>query len=296
MSSKFALVLAFSVVGFPKAGGAVDRQIGVDPALSTGYSQLTGGPPAPWAPRARQSCRGLLAALIGRGSWRWIEQCRERRVSASRESSRSASARPRCSSAARDQPVLWRRARRVRGVCFSRRRQAGSCRCHLGSTRWRRLTANCTRQPGVHAGDRRVEPGAAVVRAVGSSLCGLQRAQDEPTAQDRATFSVQRRQADHRGGRPGRGSRSDSGEHWCNSGRAHAAGGAPAAGSQVDVNRVIGGLLGAAGTLMRGGGEKPARDQAGNEAAAILSNPPMTSTDAGAASSPIYFRHVTGRR
>ena len=66
------------------------------------------------------------------------------------------------------------------------------------------------------------------------------------------------------------------------------AGGAPAAGSQVDVNRVIGGLLGAAGTLMRGGGEKPARDQAGNEAAAVLSNPPMTSTDAGAASSPIY--------
>jgi hypothetical protein len=54
----------------------------------------------------------------------------------------------------------------------------------------------------------------------------------------------------------------------------------------VDVNRVIGGLLGAAGTLMRGGGEKPARAQAGNEAAAILSNPPMTSPDAGAASSP----------
>ena len=41
-------------------------------------------------------------------------------------------------------------------------------------------------------------------------------------------------------------------------------------GSQVDVNRVIGGLVGAAGTLLGGGGSKPARDQAGNEAAAVL--------------------------
>ena len=43
---------------------------------------------------------------------------------------------------------------------------------------------------------------------------------------------------------------------------------------------------------MRGGGEKPARDQAGNEAAAVLTNPPMTSTDAGAASSTtLLVRH-----
>jgi hypothetical protein len=57
----------------------------------------------------------------------------------------------------------------------------------------------------------------------------------------------------------------------------------PASGSQVDVNRVIGGLVGAAGTLLGGGGSKPARDQAGNEATAVLSNPPMMSTDPGAA-------------
>ena len=57
----------------------------------------------------------------------------------------------------------------------------------------------------------------------------------------------------------------------------------PASGSQVDVNRVIGGLVGAAGTLLGGGGSKPARDQAGNEAGAVLSNPPMMSTDAGVA-------------
>ena len=59
--------------------------------------------------------------------------------------------------------------------------------------------------------------------------------------------------------------------------------GLPAGGSQVDVNRVIGGLVGAAGTLLGGGGSKPARDQAGNEAAAVLSNPPMMSTDPGVA-------------
>ena len=57
----------------------------------------------------------------------------------------------------------------------------------------------------------------------------------------------------------------------------------PASGSQVDVNRVIGGLIGAAGTLLGGGGSKPARDQAGNEATAVLSNPPMMSTDPGVA-------------
>jgi hypothetical protein len=40
--------------------------------------------------------------------------------------------------------------------------------------------------------------------------------------------------------------------------------------------------------LLRGGRDKPARDQAANEAAPFLSNPPITPTHAGAASSPIY--------
>lgn len=57
-------------------------------------------------------------------------------------------------------------------------------------------------------------------------------------------------------------------------------GGSP--NSQVDVARVVGGLASAAATAILGGSK--GRDQGGNEATAVLSNPPMTS-DAGAAPS-----------
>jgi len=65
---------------------------------------------------------------------------------------------------------------------------------------------------------------------------------------------------------------------------------APGGNTQLDANKVIAGLAGAAATLLRGGGQQPAREQARNEAAGAISNPtspvPGSTPDPGAAPAP----------
>ena len=183
------------------------------------------------------------------------------------------------------QPVFRRRARRVRGFRFRRHGRPDAADAISGQ-RLAQLTANCTDNP-------------AFTQMI--DVSNLVRQLTVPSGLRFAGFNV--RKMNHRAGPSYFGFSAakltivvadqdvaavPNPANIGGTAGGATTGGAPAAGSQVDVNRVVGGLLGAAGTLMRGGGEKPARDQAGNEAAAVLSNPPMTSTDGGAASSPTY--------
>lgn len=277
-----ALAVLFAVLANPAL--AVDRQIGVDPALATGYSQLTGRGPAPWG-----LARGSLAAgywqrssgaAQGDGSNNVVNaEFQLPEVQPTRIRSATYQFSGRASQCSGDEPVVFDvYAYPADGRADPADATAGA---RVGT-----LSANCKDNP---AFNRPIDVTHIVrqlsvpsgVRFVGLSvrkgnnrrfasymfinpgkLTIVVAEQDVAAAPNPASV----------GGTAGGAT----------------AGGAPAPGSQVDVNRVIGGLLGAAGTLMRGGGEKPARDQAGNEAAAVLSNPPMTSTDAGVASSPTY--------
>ncbi len=269
---------------------AVDRQIGIDPMLSMHWSTLTGGPTTPAATIGNHMMVGFWqrssGAKAGVGSintgvveFQLPENPPQRIRSATLQFKARAS---QCSGA---EPVVFE----VFGFPGNGRTDPADA---TTGVRLAQLTANCAdnpaftqlidatnlvRQLSVASGLRFVGFNVRKMNhRAGPSFFGFSAAkltivvadQDVAAAPNPASI----------GGTAGGGT----------------AGGAPAAGSEVDVNRVIGGLLGAAGTLMRGGGEKPARDQAGNEAAAVLSNPPMTSTDAGAASFPASSGYVTG--
>lgn len=279
MKLQWKLLLTCCAMVYASASGAVDRQIGVDPALATGYSQLTGGPPSPWG-----LARGSLAAgywqrssgaAQGVGSNNVVNaEFQLPEVQPTRIRSATYQFSGRASQCYGDEPVVFD------VYAYPANGRADPVDATAGA-RVGTLSANCKDNPAfnrpidvthivrqlsvpsgvrfvglsVRKGNNRRGPSYMFINP--GKLTIVVADQDVAVAPNPASIG-------------GTG------------------GGAPAAGSQVDVNRVIGGLLGAAGTLMRGGSEKPARDQAGNEAAAVLSNPPMTSTDAGVASSPTY--------
>ena len=281
MKLKLGFLLAFSVVSFPWASSAVDRQIGIDPMLSVHWSTLTGGSTPPAATMGNHMMVGFWqrssGAKAGVGSINTgvvefqLPENPPQRIRAA-----TLQFRARASQCAGGEPVVFE----VFG--FAGNGQPDPADAILGQ-RLAQLTANCTDNP-------------AFTQVI--DVSNLVRQLSVPSGLRFAGFNV--RKTNHRAGPSFFGFSAAKltivvadqdvaavpASIGTTAGAPTAAGGAPGAGSQVDVNRVIGGLLGAAGTLMRGGGEKPARDQAGNEAAAVLSNPPMNSPDAGAASSP----------
>ncbi len=269
---------------WPALSMAADRQIGIDPMLSVHWSTLTGGPTTPAATMGNNMMVGFWqrssGAKAGVGSintgvveFQLPENPPQRIRSATLQFKARAS---QCSGA---EPVVFE----VFGFAGNGRPDAADA---TSGQRLAQLTANCTDNP-------------AFTQVI--DVSNLVRQLTVPSGLRFVGFNV--RKMNHRAGPSYFGFSAakltivvaeqdvaavPNPANIGGTAGGTTAGGAPAAGSQVDVNRVIGGLLGAAGTLMRGGGEKPARDQAGNEAAAVLSNPPMTSTDAGAASSPTY--------
>ena len=121
----------------------VDRQIGVDASLKVGYSQLTGGAPSPWG----------VAQSVAVGFWQRSSGAQGRRidqhwhggVSAAREATEAHPLGDAAIQSAR-QPVLGRRAGRVRGVWLSRQRKERPGGCDRGNA-LAQLTANCTDNP-----------------------------------------------------------------------------------------------------------------------------------------------------
>lgn len=287
MTTKWKRVMACCVVAYAGASGAVDRQIGVDPALATGYSQLTGGPPSPWGlakgslaagywQRSSGAAQGVGSNNVVNAEFQLPEMQPTRIRSATYQFS------GRYSQCSGDEPVVFD------VYAYPADGRADSADATAG-TRVATLSANCRDNP---AFNRPID------------VTNIVRQSSVPAGVRFVGFSV--RKGNNRRG---------PGYFFINPGKltivvadqdvaaapipavvgGATSGGAPATDSQVDVNRVIGGLLGAAGTLMRGGGEKPARDQAGNEAAAVLSNPPMTSAgSAGTASSSAETGAPTG--
>ena len=280
MKRKLGFLLAFSVVSFPWASSAVDRQIGIDPMLSVHWSTLTGGPTTPAATMGNHMMVGFWqrssGAKAGVGSINTgVVEFQLPENSPQRIRAATLQFKARASQCAGAEPVVFE----VFGFAGNGQPDPADA---ISGQRLGQLTSNCTDNP-------------AFTQVI--DVSNLVRQLSVPSGLRFAGFNV--RKMNHRAGPSFFGFSAAKltivvadqdvavVPNPATVG-ATTSGGAPTSGSQVDVNRVIGGLIGAAGTLMRGGGEKPARDQAGNEAAAVLSNPPLTSTDAGAASSPTY--------
>ncbi|MEO8185746.1 MAG: hypothetical protein ABI580_00080 [Burkholderiaceae bacterium] len=263
----FALLTAFAGSAF-----AVDRQIGVDAALTASYSQLTGGPPSPWAvgrglnvgywQRSSGAAQGVGSNNIATMEYQLPEVQPTRIRSAIFQFSGRA---VQCSG---DEPVV------VDVFAY-----AGDGRSDVtdstAGTRIATLSANCKDNPAFN------KP---------IDVTHIVRQLSVPSGVRHVGFNVRkgnnRRGPSFFGLYPGKLNIVVADEDVAVAPGpvvigGSTSGGTPSAGSQVDVGRVIGGLFGAAGTLLGGGGSK----QAGNEAAAVLSNPPMTSADSGVASS-----------
>jgi hypothetical protein len=265
-----ALVMALAAPAF-----AVDRQIGVDAALTASYSQLTGGAPSPW-----QVGRGLHV-----GYWQ--------------RSSGAAQGVGSNNIAIMEYQLPEVQPTRIRSAIFQFSGRAVQCVgdeqvvvdvfAYAGDgrsdvpdstagTRVATLSANCRDNP---AFNRPID------------VTNLVRQLSVPAGVRHIGFNVRkgnnRRGPGFFGLYPGKLNIVVADQDVAVAPSPVSIGGAtsggtPSGSSQVDVGRVIGGLVGAAGTLIGGGGSK----QAGNEAAAVLSNPPMTSADTGVAPSSTF--------
>ena len=262
-----ALAMALAAPAF-----AVDRQIGVDPALTGSYSQLTGGAPSPW-----QVGRGLHV-----GYWQ--------------RSSGAAQGVGSNNIAIMEYQLPEVQPTRIRSAIFQFSGRAVQCTgdeqvvvdvfAYAGDgrsdvpdstagTRVATLSANCKDNP---AFNRPID------------VTNLVRQLSVPSGVRFIGFNVRkgnnRRGPGFFGLYPGKLNIVVADQDVAVAPSPVSIGGAtsggtPSGSSQVDVGRVIGGLVGAAGTLLGGGSSR----QAGNEAAAVLSNPPMTSADTGVAPS-----------
>ncbi len=245
---------------------AADRQIGIDPALATAYSQLTGGAPAPWTmargslaagfwQRSSGAAPGVGSNNVANAEFQLPETPPTRIRSATYQFS------GRQSQCAGDEPVVFA----VYAYAADGRADPADA---TAGTRVATLSANCRDNP---AFNRPID------------VTNIVRQMAVPSGVRFVGFSV--RKGNNRRGpgyffiHPGKLTIVVASEDVAVAPAAGevgtAGGGAPASGGeqQFDANKVIAGLAGAAGTLLRGGGQKPARDQAKDEAAAVLSNP-----------------------
>ena len=257
------------------AASAVDRQIGVDAALTSSYSQLTGAP-SPWA-----QGRGLnvgywqrgsgAAAGVGSNNIATMEyQLPE--VQPTRIRSATFQFSGRAVQCVGTEPVVVD----VHAYAADGRPDVADS---MAGTRIATLSADCADNP---AFNRPID------------VTNIVRQLSVPSGVRFVGFNVRkgnnRRGPGFFGLYPGKLNIVIADQEVIASSEigSATAGGMPSAGgapnSQVDVARVIGGLAGAAASAILGGSS--GRDQAGNQAAAVLSNPPMTSEAGAAPSTP----------
>jgi len=271
MKRRLEWCVAVCTLACTGAGAAADRQIGVDPALAAGYSQLTGGTPAPWTAAGGSLAAGFWqrssGAAPGVGSNNVVNaefQLPETPPQRVRSASYQFSGRySQCSG---DEPVVFD----VYAYPADGRPNPADA---TAGTRVGTLSANCRDNP---AFARPIDV-TAVVRQL-----------TVPSGVRFVGFSI--RKGNNRRGpgyffiNPGKLTIVLASEDLpITAAAAPAAGaapaGAPAAGGteqQFDPNKLIAGLAGAAGTLLRGGGQRPARDQAANEAVGAVANSTTT--------------------
>ena len=264
------------MLAMTSAASAVDRQIGVDAALTSSYSQLTGGAPSPWA-----QGRGLnvgywqrgsgAAAGVGSNNIATMEyQLPE--VQPTRIRSATIQFSGRAAQCVGNEPVVVD----VYAYAGDGRSDVADS---IAGTRIATLSAECADNP-------------AFSRPI--DVTNIVRQLSVPSGVRFVGFNV--RKGNNRRG-PGFFSLypgklnivvadqdviASSAIGTATAGGMPSAGGAP--NSQVDVARVIGGLAGAATTAILGGSK--GREQAGNEASAVLNNPPMTADSGAAPSTP----------
>jgi len=265
---------------------AADRQIGVDPMLSVHWSTLTGGPTTPAAKMGNHMMVGFWqrssGAKIGVGSINTgVVEFQLPENPPQRIRSATLQLRARASQCAGAEPVVFE----VFGYAGNGRPDPADA---LSGVRLAQITANCPDNP-------------AFTQVI--DVSNLVRQLSVPSGLRFAGFNV--RKMNHRAGPSYFGFSAAkltitvpsedlaiAPSATFGGGAAGASGGAAAPGgnTQLDANKVIAGLAGAAATLLRGGGQQPAREQARNEAAGAISNPtspvPGSTPDPGAAAAP----------
>jgi hypothetical protein len=273
-----ALATIASIASLPPGAAAADRQIGIDPALATAYSQLTGGAPAPWKIAGGSQAAGFWqrssGAAPGVGSNNVVNaefQLPETPPTRIRSATYQFSGRQ--SQCVGDEPVVFA------VYAYAADGRADPADATAGAP-IATLSANCRDNP---AFNRPID------------VTNIVRQLSVPSGVRFVGFSV--RKGNNRRGpsyffiHPGKLTIVVASEDVAVGPAAGAAGtaggGAPGSegAQQFDANKVIAGLAGAAGTLLRGRGQKPARDQAKDEAAAALSNPTSTVPGSAAAGS-----------
>jgi hypothetical protein len=273
-----ALATIASIASLPPGAAAADRQIGIDPALATAYSQLTGGAPAPWKIAGGSLAAGFWqrssGAAPGVGSNNVVNaefQLPETPPTRIRSATYQFSGRQ--SQCVGDEPVVFA------VYAYAADGRADPADATAGAP-IATLSANCRDNP---AFNRPID------------VTNIVRQLSVPSGVRFVGFSV--RKGNNRRGpsyffiHPGKLTIVVASEDVAVGPAAGAAGtaggGAPGSegAQQFDANKVIAGLAGAAGTLLRGRGQKPARDQAKDEAAAALSNPTSTVPGSAAAGS-----------
>jgi len=265
---------------------AADRQIGVDPMLSVHWSTLTGGPTTPAAKMGNHMMVGFWqrssGAKIGVGSINTgVVEFQLPENPPQRIRSATLQFRARASQCAGAEPVVFE----VFGYAGNGRPDPADA---LSGVRLAQITANCPDNP-------------AFTQVI--DVSNLVRQLSVPSGLRFAGLNV--RKMNHRAGPSYFGFSAAkltitvasedlaiAPSATFGGGAAGAPGGAAAPGgnTQLDANKVIAGLAGAAATLLRGGGQQPAREQARNEAAGAISNPtspvPGSTPDPGAAPAP----------
>ena len=269
MTRRLKLWVAGCVAGVRGCSAAADRQIGVDPALATAYSQLTGGAPAPWTVAGGSLAAGYWqrssGAAPGVGSNNVVNaefQLPETPPTRVRSASYQFSGR--YSQCAGDEPVVFD------VYAYAADGRANPADATAG-TRVGTVSANCRDNP-------------AFARPI--DVTAIVRQLSVPSGMRFVGFSV--RKGNNRRGpgyffiNPGKLTIVLASEDLRGRAVRPVAGagtaGTPAAGgeTQFDPNKLFAGLAGAAATVLRGGGQKPARDQGANEAVGALANSTTT--------------------
>ncbi len=266
--------LVLSCLAVAGAAAAVDREIGIDPMLSVHWSTLTGGPATPAAQMANNMMVGFWqrasGAKAGVGSINTgVVEFQLPENPPQRIRSATLQFKARASQCAGAEPVVFE----VYG--FPGNGRPDPADATMG-TRLGQLTANCGDNP-------------AFTQPIDATQ--LVRSLTVPSGLRYVGFNV--RKMNHRAGPSFFGfsaakltvvvasedlpvSASAPVAAGARDGTPAGTTGAPGGTAQFDPGKVVAGLAGAAATLLRGGGQQPAREQARTEAVGALSNPMST--------------------
>jgi hypothetical protein len=272
MTIRWKVLLASCAAAAAHTSAAADRQIGVDPMLSVHWSTLTGGPTTPAAQMGNHMMVGFWqrssGAKAGVGSINTgVVEFQLPENPPQRIRSATLQFRARASQCSGAEPVVFE----VFGYAGNGRPDPADA---LSGGRLAQITANCPDNP-------------AFTQVI--DVSNLVRQLSVPSGLRFAGFNV--RKVNHRAGPSYFGFSAAkltivvASEDLAIApsapmvgGATGAPGGTSASGgnTQLDANKVIAGLAGAAATILRGAGQQPAREQARSEAAAAISNPTST--------------------